>query len=294
MRQDEFRSLMTEPEAIQLYGNFLEYYTKTTSQFFRPNETVVLMWEWAQSSFGEHISPTIGDFFRLLGKGGASVTDGRAHIYPALFDALARATRGLLPGQGGDRSANWQPATAPDSGRGEPFTKARTRSRTSRRRSSAGNVAADRPEPITRPNLSTGELDLDISDLEEQVRSLEMINRRLVEAVRLARLPSSEGGSNRRIDDLEQKVRSQEEKVERLQQAGKTVIEQREWWKTRAEAAEARLAEMPTSSDSGRFEQLRRVIAKELHPDFWPSDGLEKIVRQELFKQLWAKVEALR
>jgi hypothetical protein len=63
-------------------------------------------------------------------------------------------------------------------------------------------------------------------------------------------------------------------------------------WKVRAKSAEARLIEIQSSTDDSRFEKLRRLIAKELHPDFC-ADGSEKLVRQELFKRIWSKIDQI-
>lgn len=70
-------------------------------------------------------------------------------------------------------------------------------------------------------------------------------------------------------------------KIARLRAAGKTVIAQRERWKALARA-----------TDGGKFDRLRRLLARELHPDHC-SGEIEKAVRAELFKRLWPEVERI-
>jgi hypothetical protein len=76
----------------------------------------------------------------------------------------------------------------------------------------------------------------------------------------------------------------------REHEATKAALEQ---WKARAEAAEARAAVPSAGTCDGRFDALRRLLAKELHPDFCTGGNLEKAVRQEIFKVIWPKVEEL-
>ena len=73
------------------------------------------------------------------------------------------------------------------------------------------------------------------------------------------------------------------------------MIAQREQWKARALAAEE-LLEAERNRHAGgqdRFDALRRLVAKELHPDFCTGGQLEKLMRQECFKKLWPEIERL-
>jgi len=38
---------------------------------------------------------------------------------------------------------------------------------------------------------------------------------------------------------------------------------------------------------------LKRYLAKQFHPDFAPGQGIEKIVRNEIFKEIWSEIERL-
>jgi hypothetical protein len=42
-----------------------------------------------------------------------------------------------------------------------------------------------------------------------------------------------------------------------------------------------------------RFDELRRYLAREFHPDHAKAEGIEKLVRAEIFKQVWPKVEEI-
>jgi hypothetical protein len=79
-----------------------------------------------------------------------------------------------------------------------------------------------------------------------------------------------------------------------LQSTRKDAVEQREHWRRRAIRAEARLSgpEAPVSGGAAdaRYPALRRFLAKRFHPDHAPGSGIEKIVRNEVFKEIWAEI----
>ena len=54
----------------------------------------------------------------------------------------------------------------------------------------------------------------------------------------------------------------------------------------------AQLANRRATRDD-RFDALRRLVARELHPDFCTSGGIEKMIRAEFFKRLWPEIERL-
>jgi hypothetical protein len=101
--------------------------------------------------------------------------------------------------------------------------------------------------------------------------------------------------SAQRIEELEQEGFKLRAQIKRLQAAGKTVIAQREEWKARALAGEEFLEserDRPGTS-RGRFDALRRSIAKELHPDACDGGQLEKLIREEFFKRAWSRIEEI-
>jgi hypothetical protein len=108
------------------------------------------------------------------------------------------------------------------------------------------------------------------------------------------------------LDDLHQLdfVHNQQmvKEIERLRVRSTAIEEQRESWKVRALMAEAELLEATakTSNDAGcqnvsdlRYASLKRYLAKRFHPDYAPGQGIEKIVRNELFKEIWNEIDRL-
>jgi hypothetical protein len=108
------------------------------------------------------------------------------------------------------------------------------------------------------------------------------------------------------IDDLHQLdfVHNQQmvREIERLRVRSTTIDQQRESWKVRALMAEAQLLEATakTSNNSGRqnvsdvrYASLKRYLAKRFHPDFAPGEGIEKVVRNEIFKEIWNEIDRL-
>jgi hypothetical protein len=108
------------------------------------------------------------------------------------------------------------------------------------------------------------------------------------------------------LDDLYQWdfVRNQAmaKEIDRLRLLVTTVNQHRESWKVRALIAEAHLLEATakTGGHAGRqnvtdvrYAALKRYLAKQFHPDYAPGEGLEKIVRNEIFKEIWNEIERL-
>jgi hypothetical protein len=104
------------------------------------------------------------------------------------------------------------------------------------------------------------------------------------------------------LDDLHQldfvQNKQMVKEIERLRRSE----QQRESWKIRALMAEVRLREATTKiSNAGachnvtdvRYASLKRYLAKQFHPDYAPGRGIEKIVRNELFKEIWSEIERL-
>src|SRR5436190_5584565 len=108
------------------------------------------------------------------------------------------------------------------------------------------------------------------------------------------------------LDDLHQLdfVHNQQmvREIERLRVRSITIEEQRESWKVRTLMAEAELLEATakTSNNGGcqnvsdlRYASLKRYLAKRFHPDYAPGQGIEKIIRNEIFKEIWNEVDRL-
>jgi hypothetical protein len=87
---------------------------------------------------------------------------------------------------------------------------------------------------------------------------------------------------------------AERENMQKLRDACRLLIAEREAWKRRALAAEARmLTEEADEMDRQRFDALRRVLARELHPDYAPAGLGDMSLREALFKSIWPKVEQI-
>ena len=109
------------------------------------------------------------------------------------------------------------------------------------------------------------------------------------------------------LDDLHQWdfMRNQQivKEIERLRVLLTTTNQQRESWKVRASMAEAQFLEAtakPGNKGGGaenvsdvRYASLKRYLAKRFHPDYAPGQGIEKIVRNEIFKEIWNEIDRL-
>jgi hypothetical protein len=108
------------------------------------------------------------------------------------------------------------------------------------------------------------------------------------------------------LDDLHQldfiHNRQMVKEIERLRALSTTIGQQRESWKARALMAEAQLLEAMAKTGNNarrqnvsdvRYASLKRFLAKQFHPDYAPGDGIEKIVRNEFFKEIWNEIECL-
>jgi hypothetical protein len=108
------------------------------------------------------------------------------------------------------------------------------------------------------------------------------------------------------LDDLHQLdfIHNQQmaKEIERLRVLSTTIVQQRESWKVRALMAETQLLEATakTSNNGGhqsvsdvRYASLKRYLAKRFHPDFAPGEGIERVVRNEIFKEIWDEIDRL-
>ena len=119
-----------------------------------------------------------------------------------------------------------------------------------------------------------------------------------------ARLVLTEKAGNMKLflndlDDLHQWDFSHHQEIVKKNEL---LRQQRESWKVRALMAEAGSLEATakTSNNGGcqnvsdlRYASLKRYLAKQFHPDYAPGRGIEKIVRNELFKEIWSEIERL-
>ncbi len=94
------------------------------------------------------------------------------------------------------------------------------------------------------------------------------------------------------LDDLHQldfvQNRQMVREIERLRVRSSTIDQQRESWKVRA-----LMADGCQKVTDFRYASLKRYLAKRFHPDHSPGQGIEKIVRSEIFKEIWNEVDRL-
>jgi hypothetical protein len=105
------------------------------------------------------------------------------------------------------------------------------------------------------------------------------------------------------LDDLHQWdfMRNQQmvKEIERLRVLLTTTNQHRESWKVRALMAEAQLLDATAKTGGAenvsdvRYASLKRYLAKRFHPDYAPGQGIEKIVRNEIFKEIWNEIDRL-
>jgi hypothetical protein len=78
--------------------------------------------------------------------------------------------------------------------------------------------------------------------------------------------------------------------------------EHRERWKVRALMAEAQVLEATAKignngasqkTGDAKYRALKHFLAKRFHPDYAPAQGIEKLVRNEIFKEIWNEIERL-
>jgi hypothetical protein len=108
---------------------------------------------------------------------------------------------------------------------------------------------------------------------------------------------SNDEGQQKLLEKLRDAARvlmAERENMQKLRDACRLLIAEREAWKRRALAAEARmLTEEADEMDRHRFDALRRVLARELHPDYAPANCADLPLREALFKSIWPKVEQI-
>ena len=105
-----------------------------------------------------------------------------------------------------------------------------------------------------------------------------------------------------RCSTLEERCATLEAELNRLNRLLLEAEKQRDLYQLSAAAAEDRLRDLQSEYETvplvkggdKRFDQLRRFLARELHPDLARPDTPERAVREALFKRVWAKIEQLQ
>jgi uncharacterized coiled-coil protein SlyX len=158
-----------------------------------------------------------------------------------------------------------------------------------RRFETAGTVAEAR-----RPEVSAVENRL-VELRQEQER--QAFERRVAQQVSLEKAELEA-----RCTKLEERCSMLEEEKKRIGRMLAEAEMQRDLYKLSVSAAEDRLRDLQTEYETApmskggdkRFDQLRRFLARELHPDLARPDTPERALREVLFKRVWAKIEQLQ
>jgi hypothetical protein len=82
--------------------------------------------------------------------------------------------------------------------------------------------------------------------------------------------------------------------IEQLAEACENLIQERDFWKVKASSAVTKNAsEEEAAREDKRVEALRRLLARELHPDMANPSTEEAALRTKLFKQLWPEIDRI-
>lgn len=108
------------------------------------------------------------------------------------------------------------------------------------------------------------------------------------------------------LDDLRQldfiHNQAMARQIDRLRMLLTASNEHRQRWKVRALMAEAQVLEavaktgkngVSQKAADAKYAALKRFLAKRFHPDYAPAQGIEKLVRNEIFKEIWHEIERL-
>jgi hypothetical protein len=135
-------------------------------------------------------------------------------------------------------------------------------------------------------------------------RALKELTHRYIVAEEEARLVLTEKAGNMKLflNDLNDLHQWDFSHHQEMVKENELLRQQRESWKVRALMAEAELLEATakTRNNGGcqnvsdlRYAALKRYLAKRFHPDYAPGQGIEKTVRNEIFKEIWGEIERL-
>ena len=82
--------------------------------------------------------------------------------------------------------------------------------------------------------------------------------------------------------------------VKQLAGTCENLMQERDFWKVRAERAGANKDPQDEAArEDKRIEALRRLLARELHPDMAKASTEEAALRTKLFKQLWPEIDRI-
>ena len=90
------------------------------------------------------------------------------------------------------------------------------------------------------------------------------------------------------------KFQEYESTLEQMAGAYENLIQERDFWKLKAESARSdKDPQDQAAREDKRIEALRRLLARELHPDKAKFSTEEAALRAEIFKRLWPEIDRI-
>jgi hypothetical protein len=90
------------------------------------------------------------------------------------------------------------------------------------------------------------------------------------------------------------KFQEYEATLEQMAGACENLIQERDFWKLKAESARSdKDPQDQAAREDKRIEALRRLLARELHPDKAKFSTEEAALRAEIFKRLWPEIDRI-
>jgi hypothetical protein len=95
------------------------------------------------------------------------------------------------------------------------------------------------------------------------------------------------------IESLEM-LKDYQTTVKQLAGTCENLIQERDFWRVKAESARSNKDPQDQAArEDKRIEALRRLLARELHPDMAKPSTEEAALRAKLFKQLWPEIDRI-
>jgi hypothetical protein len=99
------------------------------------------------------------------------------------------------------------------------------------------------------------------------------------------------------LSSLARQVIDYQDQIERLQASSRSIIEQRDQWRLRAQQAEVWMANASSpaapSEEQSRYIALKHRLAKMLHPDSSSRSMEDKATCEALFAEIWAAIDQI-
>ena len=104
---------------------------------------------------------------------------------------------------------------------------------------------------------------------------------------------------NKNSNRKDTRINDEKDIIEDLRAKGKNAVASRDKWRKRAEIAESRVIELEnkllskSSNNDAKFKKFKNKFSMMYHPDRISGSNLEKLVKQEIFKEFWQEIEKI-